>query len=464
MPNPHRSLRPRLDPLDDRCLLSGYTPAQLTHAYGLDAIAFRLSSGAIVPGNGSGETIALIEADHDPSLASDLHVFDQANNLPDPQLTVVNQAGSRTNATWASEETLDVEWAHAIAPGAGILVVEAKSPDLTDLLSAVDTARETPGVVAISMSWGFSETPSEASYDVHFTTPAGHEGITFVASSGDDGAKAGAEYPATSPNVLAVGGTTLKIDGLGNYVSETAWNGSGRGDSRYEVEPSYQDSVQSTGRRSTPDVGFDGNPTTGVEVYETSLRGGQGTWQKVGGTSLGTPAWAAIIAIVDQGRALGGEASLDGPTQALPALYSLPATDFHSVGASPPASSPKGVFNPFGWLTLGGTLLRHHSRKTRSAGSSVATNLSMGLGSPNGPLLIADLVMSHVTIPMTTTSTDSSVLGSSISPIRPTGKRSGSETRKTSTSMRSTRQTGLCWVSHFRQRLFYNNDEAVVGP
>ena len=213
MPKSRRSLRPHLEPLDDRCLLSGYTPAQLTHAYGLDAIAFRTSAGAIVPGDGSGETIALIEADHDPSLASDLHVFDQANGLPDPQLAIEDQAGARTNATWASEETLDVEWAHAIAPGAGILVVEARSPGLTDLLSAVDTARNTPGVVAISMSWGFNEISFESSFDVHLTTPAGHEGITFIASSGDNGAKAGAEYPASSADVLAVGGTTLKLDG-----------------------------------------------------------------------------------------------------------------------------------------------------------------------------------------------------------------------------------------------------------
>jgi subtilase family serine protease len=406
MPKPRRDFRPSLDSLDARCLLSGYTPAQLTHAYGLDAITFRTSSGAIVPGNGSGETIALIEADHDPSLASDLHVFDQANGLPDPQLTVVNQAGVRTNATWASEETLDVEWAHAIAPGASILVVEAPSPSMKDLVSAVDTARDTPGVAVISMSWGFSETPSEASYDVHFTTPPGHEGITFVASSGDNGANAGAEYPASSPNVLAVGGTTLKLKGPGNPVSETVWSGSGRGDSRYEVEPGYQDSVQSTGRRSTPDVVFDGNPKTGVEVYETPLRGGPGAWQRVGGTSLGTPAWAAIMAIADQGRALAGEGSLDGPAQTLPALYRLPATDFRSVGAPPPATSSGNGFDPFGFLSLGGTLVRRHARKTRTAGSgsSAATDLSMGLGSPNGPALIAGLVASDITIPMTTTS------------------------------------------------------------
>ena len=408
MPKPHRSLRPRLELLDDRCLLSGYSPAQVTSAYGLDAIAFRSAAGGIVTGNGSGETIALIEADHDPSLASDLHVFDRANGLPDPQLTVVNQAGTKTNATWASEETLDVEWAHAIAPGAGILVVEARSPGLTDLLSAVDTARNIPGVVAISMSWGFNELSFEAGYDAHFTTPAGHEGITFVASSGDNGARAGAEYPASSPNVLGVGGTTLKLNSSGVVQSETAWNGSGRGNSRYEAEPHYQDAIQSTGWRSTPDVAFDGNPKTGVAVYETPLRGGPGTWQRVGGTSLGTPAWAAIIAIVDQGRALAGEGSLDGRTQTLPALYSLPSTDFHSVSAPPQSSesSSGGSFNPFGFLSMGGTFLRRHARKTRSAGpgSSTGLNLSMGLGSPNAPALIADLAASHITMPITTTS------------------------------------------------------------
>jgi subtilase family serine protease len=406
MPKSRRNLRPRLERLDDRCLLSGYTPAQLAHAYGLDAIAFRSSAGAIVPGDGSGETIALIEAFHDPTLASDLHVFDQANGLPDPQLTVVDEAGTRTNATWASEETLDVEWAHAIAPGAAILVVEARSPTITSLLSAVDTARNTPGVVAISMSWGFNETALETSYDVHFTTPAGHEGITFVASSGDNGAAAGAEYPAASPDVLAVGGTTLKLDGLKDYVSETGWNGSGSGGSRYEAEPSYQDSVQSTGRRNTPDVVFDGNPKTGVAVYETPLHGGPGTWQTEGGTSLGTPAWAAIIAIADQGRALAGEGSLDGPTQTLPALYRLPATDFHYVSAPPPAPASGGGFNPFGFLSSWGVpFLGRHTSNTRAAGSrtSKGSNLAMGLGSPNGSALITDLVASQITIPMTAT-------------------------------------------------------------
>ncbi len=355
--------------------------------------AFQSASGAIVPGNGGGETIALIEAYHDPSLAADLHVFDQANDLPDPQLTVIDQAGTKTNSTWASEESLDVEWAHAIAPGANILVVEARSQTLKNLLSAVDTARKSPGVVAVSMSWGFNEFADETVDDAHFTTPAGHAGITFVAASGDNGLRAGAEYPAASPDVLAVGGTTLNLNAAGNYLSETAWHDSGGGYSLYEPEPSYQDSIQSTGYRSTPDVAFDANPNTGVEVYETPLHGGQGAWQTVGGTSLATPAWAALIAIVDQGRALAGEDSLDGPTQTLPALYSLPSTDFHVVGASAAEDTPSGGgVNPFGFLSLGGiTFSRHHFQKstrptagsTRNVGSQPASGLqSPQLSSP----------------------------------------------------------------------------------
>ena len=172
------------------------------------------SSGGSVGGDGSGQTIALIEAYHDPYLASDLHTFDRTYGLPDAKLTVVNQAGSRTDNDWAAEETLDVEWAHAIAPGANLMVVEAASQSVPDLMAAVNTARNTPGVVAVSMSWGYGELPNETSYDSYFTTPAGHQGVSFIASAGDFGNYP--EYPGMSPNVLSVGGTTLPPDAAGN--------------------------------------------------------------------------------------------------------------------------------------------------------------------------------------------------------------------------------------------------------
>jgi hypothetical protein len=396
MPKPCRVARPLVERLDGRCLPSGYTVAQVTHAYGLDAITFTSPTGQAVVGDGSGETIALIEADHDPNLASDLDVFDQANGLNDPALTVVDQAGGATNAVWSSEETLDAEWAHAIAPGAGLLVVEAKSASLGDLVAAVDVARNTPGVASVSMSWGFGETASQTAFDAHFQTPPGHQGITFVAASGDYGSTGGPMYPSTSPRVLAVGGTTLSIDPSGDYLGEVPWSGSGGGHSPYEPEPTYQASVQTTGRRSTPDVAFVGDPNTGVEVYETPPRDGWGSWQTVGGTSLGTPAWAAIIAIVDQGRALAGRGSLDGPTQTLPALYSLPAADFHSIATPPPATPWGGGVNPFHFTFSGWPFVRHARKKPN--GRATGANTTTGLGTPVGPRLVADLVASDLTV------------------------------------------------------------------
>jgi subtilase family serine protease len=344
-----RAFRPALDRLDDRCLLSGLTPNQLTTAYGLGTIEFKTASGTI-RGNGAGETIALIEAYHDPELVSDLHTFDVAFGLPDPYLFVANQAGSVSNPAWALEETLDVEWAHAIAPAASILVVEAQSQSRGALLRAVNAARGTPGVVAISMSWGFSEFRSEANYNAYFTTPPGHQGITFVAASGDSGTLYGLDWPSASPEVLAVGGTSLASGNTGVYQSETAWYDSGGGYSLFEAEPGYQFSAQTSGKRSTPDVAFDADPNTGVAVYQTSPYPGENGWEVVGGTSLGTPVWAAIIAIVDQGRALEGKGSLDGATQTLPTLYGLPSSDFNAIPPldARPASTTTGRGSPKG--------------------------------------------------------------------------------------------------------------------
>ena len=186
--------------------------------------------------------------------------------------------------------------------GASIVVVEANSGTIPDLMVAVQTAAGIAGVSVVTMSWSGSESLyASPSYDSLFATP----GITFVAASGDNGFFGGVQYPASSPNVLAVGGTTLQVDSSGNYLSETPWFGTSGGFSSIEPEPSFQASVQSTGSRSTPDVAFDGNPNTGVEVYEIDPYSGQGTWMTVAGTSLGAQAWGALIAVVDQGRAPG---------------------------------------------------------------------------------------------------------------------------------------------------------------
>ncbi len=230
-----RDWKPRCDYLDDRCLLSGYTPAQITSAYGLSGITFTSPSGKSVAGNGAGQTIALIEMDHDPNIQASLDAFDAEYGLPSTTLDVIDQAGSQTDSGWAEEETLDVEWAHAIAPGANIVVVEAAPGNtdaliLSNLMTAVQTATNTAGVSVVSMSWGLSEFSNETTYDSNFTAP----GITYIASSGDSGQ---VEWPAVSPNVLAVGGTSLEVSGSGAYESESGWVDAGGGVSRIESEP-----------------------------------------------------------------------------------------------------------------------------------------------------------------------------------------------------------------------------------
>jgi hypothetical protein len=139
-------------------------------------------------------------------------------------------------------------------------------------------------------------------------------------------------YPAFSPNVLAVGGTTLSIRADGSYGGESGWSNGGGGTSIFEAQPADQRGVPATGRRMIPDVAFDADPQTGASVYDSyDDTNGDGPWMRTGGTSLATPGWAALIAIADQGRRSAGGTALDGASQVLPALYALPAADFHDV-------------------------------------------------------------------------------------------------------------------------------------
>ena len=170
------------------------------------------------------QTIAIVDAYDDPYVAYDLSRFSSQFGLPAANFTKVTPFGvPSANQGWAGEISLDVQWAHAIAPGAKILLVEAVSSNLGDLLNAVDWARAQAGVSVVSMSWGGSEFLGETAYDSHFTTPAGHSGVTFVASSGDSGSSGAPEYPSVSPNVLAVGGTQFTISGS-TLTGEVGWN------------------------------------------------------------------------------------------------------------------------------------------------------------------------------------------------------------------------------------------------
>jgi autotransporter-associated beta strand protein len=306
---------------------TGLLPSQVRQAYGINQIAV-----GNVTGDGTGQTIAIVDAYDDPNIQSDLHAFDQQFGLSDPTFTKVAQDGSTNypppNGGWIVEISLDVEWSHAIAPGANILLVEAKDNSDGNLNAAVAYAARQPGVVDVSMSYGSPEFSGENASDSVFTTPAGHGGVTFLSATGDGG-KPG-EYQAMSPNVIAVGGTTLSTDAAGDYLGESGWAGSGGGISQYESQPAYQKGVvtQSTTQRTIPDVAFVAG--TSVGIYNSYNSTG-GNWQAVAGTSVACPCWAGLIAIADQGRALNGLGSLDGPSQTLPALYQLPAGDFHDI-------------------------------------------------------------------------------------------------------------------------------------
>jgi hypothetical protein len=312
---------------------TGMTPAQIHQAYGFNQVSL----------DGSGTTIAIVDAFDDPNIASDLQAFDARFGLPNPTFTKVSQTGSTTNLPtadkgWSSEIALDVEWAHAIAPGASILLVEANSSSFNDLAAAVQYAAKQPKVVAVSMSWGGGEFSSEASFDSVFKTPTGHTGVTFIASSGDTGAPI--SYPAASPNVLSVGGTTLNVDSSGNILSESAWSGSGGGVSSFEAEPSFQKSAIAASGRANPDVSYDANPNTGFPVYDSFNNGTSAPWSQFGGTSDAAPQWAGLIALADQGRMANGLTPLDGPTQTLPMIYGLPASDFHDITSGSSSGSP----------------------------------------------------------------------------------------------------------------------------
>ncbi len=366
-----------------------YTPAQVRTAYGINNLSL----------DGTGQTIAIVEAYDDPQIYQALDTFDNQFGLSTSGptlygqygpaasfLKVFNQDGQPTSLpgtdpagpgsdNWEVEAALDVQWAHAIAPGAHIIVVEANSQSLSDLMTAVATAARQAGVSTVSMSWGFREgqdvlSADEAAYDSTLTTP----GVTFVASTGDYGAPAPV-YPAFSPNALAVGGTSLALGADGSYKSETGWGdfsnsagtflASGGGLSRYESEPAYQLRVQSTGSRTTPDVSFLADPATGAWIADPYNLDPSNPWEVVGGTSLSAPCWAGLIALVNQGRSAAGQPTLNcaRPTETQQAVYSLSQSDYHVI-----TSGSNGYTAVAGY------------------------NLVTGLGTPVANLLVPDLV------------------------------------------------------------------------
>jgi subtilase family serine protease len=271
---------------------TGLAPSNIISAYGFPGVNTA----------GQGLTIAIVDAYDDPNAASDLNTFSSQFGLPNcnstnPCFTKVNQTGGssypQSNSGWDLEISLDIEWAHAIAPAAHILLVEASSANFSDLLAAEDYAAA--HATFVSNSWGASEFSGETGYDSHFV----HSGVSFFVAAGDAGLPA--EYPSSSPNVISVGGTTLNYSS-GAFVSETGWSSGGGGCSAYETATSAQSTfnqyaqVNCGGKRATPDVALDADPNSGVSVYDSVPYSGQSGWFVVGGTSASTPMWAAASA------------------------------------------------------------------------------------------------------------------------------------------------------------------------
>ena len=360
-----------------------FGPSDISQAYGFNNIYFPGSGGSSITGDGTGQTIAIVVAYHQPNLIADLHAFNLRYGLPDPQVTVCNQNGSTSaanypaNATgnWGIEAALDVQWAHALAPRANILVVEAANSGLNNLYTAVNTAAKAgtgslstlPFTTIVSMSWGAAEYSGESN-NTYFNTPAGKSGVVFVAATGDTGGAV--QYPAADPRVVAVGGTALSINASGTYATESAWNGSNGGFSAINSVPSYQVGITPYGAQNTnsmrmaPDVSFVGSNGTSLWVYD-SYDFPSSPWVGVSGTSAGTPCWAALFAIADQGRVNGGGTPLTG-SQALSTLYT---------------QYTNGTYSYKFHDVIGG----NNSSYTAGAGYDLAT----GLGSPRANVIAA---------------------------------------------------------------------------
>ena len=366
-----RSIGLHLEHLEGRILLSvGLTVAQIRNYYDMNSLPAFAGNPTPELADGTGQTIAIVDAYNDPDILSDVDSFDQFYGLGGPSpmtlyemygastsfLNVFNQQGQNITsfvssvtgstgqtlsgvfvpgtapagpfqANYAAEEALDVEWAHAIAPGARIDLVECNSAGNSaldsDQFAGFATAATLGSVVSMSTSYpeyqsststgpGQSETADDSLFE--------HPGVTFIASTGDSGANGG--YPAYSPNVLAVGGTTIYQDGAGDFLPEGGWSGSSGGFSLYEKEPSYQEGVQTSGLRTIPDVAFDAGAPVGF--YDTFMFDGLGNET---GDSIGAPCWAGLIAIVNQGLALKGVGPLnsDNPQETMQDLYQLGA-------------------------------------------------------------------------------------------------------------------------------------------
>ena len=333
----------------------GLTPAQIRAAYSLPALSSLDAQGPLKGITGKGETIVVVDSFGSPTIRGDLAHFDRYFRVPaPPSFRVIQpvgavppyQPGNSNRAGWAAETTLDVEWAHVVAPGARIVLVETPTSENEGTTGFPQIVAAEKYVLAhklgqvISQSFAATEQtfPRTAAYAAIKDLRAAYmlavtDHVTVLAATGDQGATSdeynmtdlypvrAVSWPSTDPLVTAVGGTQLDLRANGTRVKpDVAWSDGGGGRSLVFPRPSYQNDVASlTGRhRGVPDISMDASCRSGVAIYGSFYAGGRGQWSSICGTSLATPLFAGVVALADQyaGHGLG---------LINPALYQLQA-------------------------------------------------------------------------------------------------------------------------------------------
>ncbi len=321
----------------------GFGPDDLRKAYNLT-------------GDGSGQTVAIVDAQDDPNAAQDLAAYRKQYGLPDCGdgcFKKIDQNGGTTypsaDAGWAGEISLDLDMVSAIAPKAHILLVEANSASMSDLGAAVNQAVK-QGAKFVSNSYGGGEGAEDAQADSQFFN---HPGVVITASAGDSGY--GVEYPAASPGVTSVGGTSLTKDSSARGWSEKVWGsasggeGTGSGCSTAEPKPSWQKDTDCA-KRTVADVSAVADPATGVAVYDTYQSGG---WQVVGGTSASAPIIASVYALAGAPSAGSNPASF--PYKNPSALNDVTQGSNGNCGGKNLCTAGPGYDGPTGLGTPNGT-------------------------------------------------------------------------------------------------------------
>ncbi len=389
-------------PMAATTTVTTYTPAQIRAAYGLPALS---ASAAQL---GAGQTIYIVNAKHDPNVAAELAAFNSKFGLPtcttrtlaanaalplaaaptsacELVIAYSTTAGALTatapayDSGWATEIALDVQWAHATAPLARIVLIEAPDAGVASLSNAVALANRM-GAGVVSMSFGAAEGSWTSSYDGVF----GAAGMSYLAATGDNGAAV--SWPSVSSKVVAVGGTTLAYSGTGSR-SETTWSGTGGGTSAYVALPSYQSgSIGGYARRAVADVAFNADPNSGQYVAVIAPGTTTVRWVSAGGTSLATPQWAGVIAVANALRVASGKTVLGQPHAALyqqigavPTAYTAAFKDVAtgSNGSCTTCAAKAGYDTPTGWGTPNVTSLLTSlggaTTSSTSTGSSTTT-------------------------------------------------------------------------------------------